>query len=130
MDFSPLVFESHPRRYATRAGFGDSWVRKIHLTWKTIQNAYPDLHNLYYHVESAYRIPEDKSGLPRIPVQPIGYDDAQVLLGNMTGPDVNPDWKGKLNITYRLGPGFLNPRWLVCDTLRVCMTCASLRNGH
>ena len=30
--------------------------------------------------ESAYRLPEDEVDLPGIPVHPIGYDDAEVLL--------------------------------------------------
>ena len=32
------------------------------------------------NVESAYRIPESQANLPRIPVQPVGYDEAEVLL--------------------------------------------------
>ena len=39
MDFSPLVSESHPRRVS--GGIRRLVVRKIHLTWKTIHNAYP-----------------------------------------------------------------------------------------
>ena len=37
--------------------------------------------NYSYNAESAYRIPESKADLPRIPVQPIGYDEAEILLG-------------------------------------------------
>ena len=31
-------------------------------------------------VESAFRIPEAEAPLPRIPVQPISYDEAEVIL--------------------------------------------------
>ncbi|XP_038617708.1 putative N-acetylated-alpha-linked acidic dipeptidase [Tachyglossus aculeatus] len=46
-------------------------------------------------------------GLPQIPVHPIGYHDAQKLLENMGGsPPPETSWKGNLNISYNLGPGF------------------------
>ncbi|KGL82026.1 N-acetylated-alpha-linked acidic dipeptidase 2 [Tinamus guttatus] len=46
-------------------------------------------------------------GIPKIPVHPIGYHDAEVLLRAMGGPAA-PDssWKGSLNVPYNLGPGF------------------------
>ncbi|XP_074073183.1 glutamate carboxypeptidase 2-like isoform X2 [Macrotis lagotis] len=46
-------------------------------------------------------------GLPKIPVHPIGYNDAQILLENMGGP-APPDnsWKGRLNVPYNIGPGY------------------------
>lgn len=31
-------------------------------------------------IEGAYRIEESNAGLPSIPAQPIGYDEAEVLL--------------------------------------------------
>ena len=31
-------------------------------------------------LDSAFRIPESEAALPRIPVQPIGYDEAEVFL--------------------------------------------------
>ncbi|XP_068411097.1 glutamate carboxypeptidase 2 isoform X2 [Eschrichtius robustus] len=46
-------------------------------------------------------------GLPNIPVHPIGYYDAQKLLGKMGGsapPDYS--WKGSLQVPYNVGPGF------------------------
>ncbi|EEC16610.1 glutamate carboxypeptidase, putative, partial [Ixodes scapularis] len=44
----------------------------------------------------------DPPGLPKIPAQVIGYDDARVLLKLLGGPD----WavKGGFNFTYRTGP--------------------------
>ncbi|NXA48282.1 NALD2 dipeptidase, partial [Nothocercus julius] len=46
-------------------------------------------------------------GIPNIPVHPIGYHDAEVLLRAMGGPAA-PDssWKGSLNVSYNIGPGF------------------------
>ncbi|XP_038076194.1 N-acetylated-alpha-linked acidic dipeptidase 2-like isoform X2 [Patiria miniata] len=54
----------------------------------------------------AFRIDDYDTALPKIPVHPIGYGDAQLLLGNMTGEEVIDEWKGHLPVTYRLGPGF------------------------
>lgn len=63
---------------------------------------------LYPATESAYRLDPSEAQLPRIPVQPIGYDDARVLLQNMTGPESPPDWKGRLDVPYNIGPGYGN----------------------
>uniref|UniRef100_A0A8C2GLT0 Aminopeptidase NAALADL1 n=1 Tax=Cyprinus carpio TaxID=7962 RepID=A0A8C2GLT0_CYPCA len=49
---------------------------------------------------------EDAVGLPKIPVHPIGYHDAVHLLQHMGGPLPPDNWKGSLNISYRIGPGF------------------------
>ncbi|ROJ25402.1 N-acetylated-alpha-linked acidic dipeptidase 2 [Anabarilius grahami] len=51
---------------------------------------------------------EDAVGLPRIPVHPIGYHDAVHLLQHMGGPLPPDNWKGALNVSYRLGPGFMD----------------------
>ncbi|XP_053167805.1 N-acetylated-alpha-linked acidic dipeptidase 2-like isoform X2 [Hemicordylus capensis] len=50
---------------------------------------------------------DDGVGIPKIPVHPIGYHDAEKLLQFMGGPTA-PDesWKGKLNVSYNIGPGF------------------------
>ncbi|XP_051522205.1 putative N-acetylated-alpha-linked acidic dipeptidase [Myxocyprinus asiaticus] len=57
--------------------------------------------------EYTYRYrPEDGVGLPKIPVHPIGYHDAIHLLKNMGGPLPPENWKGTLNVSYRIGPGF------------------------
>nr|XP_033806013.1 putative N-acetylated-alpha-linked acidic dipeptidase isoform X2 [Geotrypetes seraphini]XP_033806014.1 putative N-acetylated-alpha-linked acidic dipeptidase isoform X2 [Geotrypetes seraphini] len=45
-------------------------------------------------------------GLPKIPVHPIGYHDAEKLLRNMGGPAPPNSWKGNLNVSYNIGPGF------------------------
>ncbi|MGH0176133.1 UNVERIFIED_CONTAM: hypothetical protein FKN15_015840 [Acipenser sinensis] len=50
---------------------------------------------------------DDGAGLPKIPVHPIGYDDAKHLLSNMGGQAPPEGWKGGLNISYNIGPGFI-----------------------
>ncbi|XP_009422238.3 N-acetylated-alpha-linked acidic dipeptidase 2 isoform X3 [Pan troglodytes] len=50
---------------------------------------------------------EEGVGIPRIPVHPIGYNDAEILLrylGGIAPPDKS--WKGALNVSYSIGPGF------------------------
>ncbi|XP_051965869.1 N-acetylated-alpha-linked acidic dipeptidase 2 [Xyrauchen texanus] len=59
--------------------------------------------------EYTYRYhPEDGVGLPKIPVHPIGYHDAIHLLKNMRGPLPPENWKGALNVSYQIGPGFMD----------------------
>ena len=41
----------------------------------------------------------------KIPVLPISYADAQVLLNALGGRVAPPDWRGALPITYHVGPG-------------------------
>ncbi|KAM7289049.1 hypothetical protein ISCGN_029186 [Ixodes scapularis] len=55
----------------------------------------------YPSIPEAVRV-ADPPGLPKIPAQVIGYDDARVLLKLLGGPD----WavKGGFNFTYRTGP--------------------------
>jgi len=59
-------------------------------------------------VPGAYRpsINQSETEFPKIPSQPIGYGDAKILLEKMAGDLVPEDWKGGLDIQYRLGPGF------------------------
>ncbi|XP_071506212.1 N-acetylated-alpha-linked acidic dipeptidase 2-like [Diadema antillarum] len=56
-----------------------------------------------------YRINDEETALPKIPVHPIGYGDARYLLSEMTGDVVHTSWRGHLDVTYRFGPGFVNP---------------------
>jgi N-acetylated-alpha-linked acidic dipeptidase len=48
---------------------------------------------------------EDAQSLPKIPVLPISYADAQPLLTTLEGPVAPANWRGALPITYRIGPG-------------------------
>ncbi|XP_040282291.1 N-acetylated-alpha-linked acidic dipeptidase 2-like isoform X1 [Bufo bufo] len=55
-----------------------------------------------------YRYKADEGvGLPSIPVHPIGYHDAEQILRLMGGPAPPASWKGNLNVSYNIGPGFL-----------------------
>ncbi|XP_063181184.1 glutamate carboxypeptidase 2-like isoform X2 [Chroicocephalus ridibundus] len=58
--------------------------------------------------EYTYRLDKDSAvGLPKIPVHPIGYHDAESLLRNMGGhAPPHSSWKGNLNVSYSVGPGF------------------------
>jgi len=54
----------------------------------------------------AKRLPiAEAATILKIPVIPISYADAQVLLDALGGRVVPPDWRGALPITYRVGPG-------------------------
>ncbi|TRY54448.1 hypothetical protein DNTS_023713 [Danionella cerebrum] len=58
--------------------------------------------------EDTYRRPiEEVTGIPPIPTQPIGFEDAEQLICSLDGDDAPDDWQGSLNCTYKLGgPGF------------------------
>ncbi|XP_041792153.1 aminopeptidase NAALADL1 [Chelmon rostratus] len=58
--------------------------------------------------EETYRIPaEDITGLPPIPIQPIGFEDAYILICELGGEAAPDDWQGAFNCTYNFGgPGF------------------------
>ena len=43
--------------------------------------------------------------LPRIPVQPVGWDAAKEILSRMTGAPVPEGWQGALPFTYRVDGG-------------------------
>ncbi|HEY1659142.1 MAG TPA: M28 family metallopeptidase [Candidatus Sulfotelmatobacter sp.] len=52
------------------------------------------------------RVPPDKSAqMPKIPVTPISYHDAQPILEHLGGPDSPREWQGSLPFTYHVGPG-------------------------
>ncbi|XP_056150239.1 aminopeptidase NAALADL1 [Lampris incognitus] len=58
--------------------------------------------------EATYRIPvENITGIPLIPTQPIGFEDAYVLICKLGGKAAPPSWQGAFNCTYNFGgPGF------------------------
>ena len=60
-------------------------------------------------MDHAYRLDEeDRSAfLPHIPVQPIGYTDAEQILNKMGGAVAPASWQGGINITYRIGGVFV-----------------------
>jgi N-acetylated-alpha-linked acidic dipeptidase len=61
-------------------------------------------------VPNSYRAdPKTVEGLPKIPSQPIGYDDAKELLKQMGGNPVPEEWRGNITgVDYRLGGVMLN----------------------
>ena len=67
-------------------------------------------------VPNAYRIEKSENELfPKIPCQPIGYEDAKVLLEKMAGPPSPDSWKGGIQgVAYNIGgenlPEFANHR--------------------
>ncbi|XP_067130072.1 N-acetylated-alpha-linked acidic dipeptidase 2-like isoform X1 [Centruroides vittatus] len=60
----------------------------------------------YPSTDSVYRYDINETVLPKIPAQPIGYNDARHIMSLMAGPMAPANWTGGLNITYHLGPGF------------------------
>ncbi|XP_019385897.1 PREDICTED: N-acetylated-alpha-linked acidic dipeptidase 2-like isoform X3 [Crocodylus porosus] len=59
--------------------------------------------------EYTFRYEVDEGvGIPVIPVHPIGYYDAEILLRIMGGPAAPDDsWMGSLSVPYNVGPGFM-----------------------
>jgi N-acetylated-alpha-linked acidic dipeptidase len=51
----------------------------------------------------AVRLPADSIPAPHIPVVPIGYRNAQVILQPLGGPEVPQGWQGGLPFRYRIG---------------------------
>ncbi|KAM9391438.1 aminopeptidase NAALADL1-like [Pholidichthys leucotaenia] len=58
--------------------------------------------------EDTYRIPaKNIKGLPPIPIQPIGFEDAYRLICALDGGEAPITWQGGFNCTYNYGgPGF------------------------
>uniref|UniRef100_A0A8C8SUE2 Aminopeptidase NAALADL1 n=1 Tax=Pelusios castaneus TaxID=367368 RepID=A0A8C8SUE2_9SAUR len=46
------------------------------------------------------------SGIPPIPTQPIGFEDAKMLICNLAGSVAPTAWQGSLGCSYNVGPGF------------------------
>ena len=56
--------------------------------------------------EDAERIPiSEATDLPKIPVAPLAYRDAEPLLKALAGPNVPSEWQGGLPFAYHIGPG-------------------------
>ena len=56
--------------------------------------------------EDAERIPiAEATDLPKIPVVPLAYGDAEPLLKALAGPNVPREWQGGLPFAYHIGPG-------------------------
>jgi len=59
----------------------------------------------------AHRISEDEMDVPVTPTHPIGFNDALKIFVQMGGPEAPPEWRGKLNTTYKIGPQLRVPGW-------------------
>ena len=56
--------------------------------------------------KDAHRIPISEAiDLPKIPVAPLAYRDAEPLLKMLAGPNVPKGWQGGLPFAYHVGPG-------------------------
>lgn len=56
--------------------------------------------------KDAHRIPiAEATDLPKIPVAPLAYRDAEPLLRALAGPNVPQNWQGGLPFAYHTGPG-------------------------
>ncbi|XP_072031805.1 N-acetylated-alpha-linked acidic dipeptidase 2-like isoform X2 [Amphiura filiformis] len=66
----------------------------------------------YPSSENAYRYPESSVDLPKIPVQPIGYENAKHFLEQLDGDRAPDEWQGNIDglANYNLGPGLLDER--------------------
>jgi len=57
-------------------------------------------------VAGAPRIaPADATNMTHLPVLPLSYADARIILENLSGPVAPREWQGGLPFTYHLGPG-------------------------
>lgn len=87
-----------------------------------------------YAGEDAERMDPDELDLPRIPVQPIGYDAAHEILKRMTGEGVPSGWQGGLPLAYRVtGGDELRVRVMVeqrSEIRRVENVIATLKGSH
>ncbi|KAJ1102638.1 hypothetical protein NDU88_000087 [Pleurodeles waltl] len=109
-----MILYCDPADYVSGAGARvypeDWWLPGTGAQRGTILSSYGDpLTPFYPSIDSAFFLDEKDLGLPSIPVTPIGYDNAVKYLSKMGGEQVPPSWRGKLNITYRTGPGFTSP---------------------
>ena len=64
----------------------------------------------YPSLPGARRVPEESLPIPRIPVLPMSYGNAQRLLERLGGPSVPQAWQGALAFRYHVGPGPVRAR--------------------
>ncbi|XP_076040569.1 N-acetylated-alpha-linked acidic dipeptidase 2-like [Oratosquilla oratoria] len=58
--------------------------------------------------DEAYRLKEEEADLATIPTQPIGYEDARIIMEKLGGMAPPEGWVGGMEgIKYNLGPAFL-----------------------
>jgi N-acetylated-alpha-linked acidic dipeptidase len=59
----------------------------------------------YASLPGAHRLPEESLPVPHIPVVPMGYGNAQRILGVLAGGSLPQGWQGALPFRYHAGPG-------------------------
>ncbi|XP_053330467.1 putative N-acetylated-alpha-linked acidic dipeptidase [Spea bombifrons] len=106
-----IILYSDPADYVAgdpdRVFPDDWWLPGTGAQRGTVLNTDGDPLTPYYpSTKSAFFLDEKDIALPLIPVTPIGYNDAAKYLSKMSGNEVPSTWKGKLSLTYRVGPGF------------------------
>jgi N-acetylated-alpha-linked acidic dipeptidase len=69
----------------------------------------------YAAVAGAPRLSVDQMDVPRIPVVPISYGNAEELLTDLRGHDIPQTWQGGLPFRYHVGPGPVQARVRVAD---------------
>ncbi|XP_060589328.1 putative N-acetylated-alpha-linked acidic dipeptidase [Ruditapes philippinarum] len=113
-----VILYSDPADYANNQStvYPESWwlpgwaVQLAHVRYNLLGDpSTPD----YSSITGIHHKSEVKSHFPKIPVQPVRYEDARFLLSDMAGPIVKNEWFGGLNLTYRLGPGYTDDRKVV-----------------
>jgi len=62
----------------------------------------------YPALNFTYRIPQNETNLPKIPVLPISYADAYQYLSILNGSAAPDSWQGGFNFTYKFGGSFSN----------------------
>ncbi|XP_076052404.1 putative N-acetylated-alpha-linked acidic dipeptidase [Oratosquilla oratoria] len=67
----------------------------------------------YPAIDGAYRVPENRTDVPKIPAHVLSYNDARKLLAVIGGPKAPQEWQGRLNVTYNLGPHLAREGWSV-----------------
>ncbi|EGT42761.1 hypothetical protein CAEBREN_28691 [Caenorhabditis brenneri] len=72
--------------------------------------AFPSIGDLYKEKTEEKLLAEKM--IPTIPMLPIPYSEARVILENMNGNVVIPAFQGTLDVTYRYGPGLINNQTL------------------
>ncbi len=58
----------------------------------------------------ARRLAENEMDLAKIPVVPIGYANAERIMGKMSGPSIPDSWQGGLGFRYRIGSDAVSAR--------------------
>lgn len=58
----------------------------------------------------AHRLPEDSLAISHIPVVPIGYGNAELLMRDMGGATAPDGWQGGMKFSYHLGDGVVRAR--------------------